>query len=209
MDIRGVVGIGTLIIFIAMILVASTAAGVIIRISGSLQAQARATGREAIQQVSTGIRILSAVGRVSTDYENIDNIEFIAKLWVGSPPIDLTEMTISYLSETTQIYLTIGKYDNTLMVFENLEALENHWNDLDANEFAIVKIQNISGTDPGILGKGDVVGIWINVQKIEEPQALQSQDSAVLTFVPEIGFETRIRVSVPTLIPGDKVVSLY
>lgn len=209
MDIRGVVGIGTLIIFIAMILVASTAAGVIIRISGSLQAQARATGREAIQQVSTGIRILSAVGRVSTDYENIDNIEFIAKLWVGSPPIDLTEMTISYLSETTQVYLTIGKYDNTLMVFENLEALENHWNDLDANEFAIVKIQNISGTDPGILGKGDVVGIWINVQKIEEPQALQSQDSAVLTFVPEIGFETRIRVSVPTLIPGDKVVSLY
>ncbi len=205
---RGIVGIGTLIIFISLIMVSIVAAGVIIRTSGALSEQARETGEEALRQVSTGVQVIGATGRVKSN-ENVENINIITKLRAGSKQVDLKDMTIGYMSDSTDKYLSLGKYGENDMAFENRAQLESQWSNLDSDEFSVVKVQDISGTNPEILSSsGDVVEIWINTDKIEGDKALQEEDEVTLKLVPEVGFETRVGLRVPISIVGKEVVEL-
>ena len=101
---RGQVGIGTLIVFIAMVLVAAIAAGVLINTAGLLQAQAQSTGEETTAQVSDRIAIGEAVGYDTTtsDSQNtsgeIDTVNISMRLAAGADPINLSQA--SYTIDT-------------------------------------------------------------------------------------------------------------
>jgi flagellin-like protein len=93
---RGQVGIGTLIVFIAMVLVAAIAAGVLINTAGFLQTQAEATGEESTAQVTDSLQVYTAAvpqGQIDTS-NGIQQIDLQVGLGPGSNRLDLQNVEI-------------------------------------------------------------------------------------------------------------------
>jgi flagellin FlaB len=99
----GSIGIGAMIVFIAMVLVAGIAASVLIQTSTTLESQAMATGRETTEEVAGGIAVFDIEGHVTTD---IDALAITVRARAGSPDIDLNETIILLTDGTFKSLLT-------------------------------------------------------------------------------------------------------
>ncbi|MCA9486343.1 MAG: hypothetical protein H6500_00925 [Candidatus Woesearchaeota archaeon] len=87
-------GIGTLIIFIALILVAAVAAGVLIQTASTLQSKSLDVGRQTQEKVSTDLEVVqvyAADGRDGYFNGSIDNFSVVVRLSSGSSAIKLSD----------------------------------------------------------------------------------------------------------------------
>jgi flagellin FlaB len=98
------VGIGTLIIFIAMVLVAAVAAAVLIQTSGVLQQKAQQTGKEATAEVSSNLKIISVVGTVTGGV--IDSIDVLVEVSAGGNPIDTNKLKVKYINNNSADFMS-------------------------------------------------------------------------------------------------------
>ena len=114
-------GIGTLIVFIAMVLVAAVAATVLIHTAGNLQQRAQSTGSQTTQQVSSGIIVQSIFGldnnATNPEAGQVKWISIYVTLGTGSTPINIGNATLSLTYQGKSASLTyIGasvKYNGT------------------------------------------------------------------------------------------------
>jgi flagellin FlaB len=108
---RGQVGIGTLIVFIAMVLVAAIAAGVLINTAGFLQTQASDTGTESTEQVANNINVITTTGNVSGD-DTINELQIGVQPASGAGDVNLAQVTMQYVADDQFANIVVG-YDGT------------------------------------------------------------------------------------------------
>ncbi|MDK2835187.1 MAG: archaeal flagellin FlaB [Methanolobus sp.] len=182
-DTRAQVGIGTLIIFIAMVLVAAVAAAVLIQTSGILQQKAQATGKQSTQEVSSNLMIKNIEGvrakTNSTDMAgNISLLKLNVGLNVGSSPVDVNQVVVSITDGTTTnnlVYANNGKTHDTVMggfpaanASANLKELLTNSTTPGANAkyfFCAEKIRDEDGSftqEKPIMNTGDLVTLYIS-----------------------------------------------
>lgn len=161
----GAVGIGAMIVFIAMVLVAGIAASVLIQTSTKLETQAMTTGQQTIAEVSTGLAVDAVYGHKS-GATAIDKIAISIRPRAGSADIDLTE-TVLELSDSSTKNLLI--YDST-----NFCLADNINGDLfalsafggGAAQFRVVVLEDADGsctsTTP-VINAGDHVVLGVDI----------------------------------------------
>ncbi len=107
---KGDVGVGTLIIFIAMILVAAVAATVLIYTTGALQQKATKTSTEATQQISSNIVVDKVFGdrldNTSNVNDNIQKLLIRIKPDVGTTSVDLRQVIVTVMDRNNRYDLT-------------------------------------------------------------------------------------------------------
>ena len=92
-------GIGTLIVFIALVLVAAIAAGVLINTAGFLQSQAEATGQESTDQVANNIDFVGAWGTADSGEQEVTDVNVQVQLAPGSDAINLDNAEARFFPE--------------------------------------------------------------------------------------------------------------
>ena len=164
---RGQVGIGTLIVFIAMVLVAAIAAGVLINTAGFLQSKSQETGQQSSKQVSDRVQEVATVGNVSGNA--VDFVNVTVTQGAGAGEIDLQNTTVTWIGPTgTYQLIAASDFDNTSAangeeftydVVKDTDSSAPVLNDGDDRLQYIFEVSNFAGQD---LGEGDEVTIKIN-----------------------------------------------
>lgn len=187
---RGQVGIGTLIVFIAMVLVAAIAAGVLINTAGFLQTSAEDTGDQSQAQVTDRVEVPSSVGNVAdnasgSNETGIDTVNLTVTKAPGAEAIALEEMTIHWLGPNGADTLTFN---------ESPSGNES----LGVGEFSIESIVAEEPDSNILYERSDQFKVVINVANTPiDGGYLAAGDSVTLTFTTASGAERVVGLTVP------------
>ncbi|PAU83610.1 flagellin [Halorubrum salipaludis] len=180
---RGQVGIGTLIVFIAMVLVAAIAAGVLINTAGFLQTQAEATGEESTSQVSDRLQVVSQSGNVTA--QEVDRLDIVVAKAPGAGNIDLNETSVEIIGADGQESFKISDEENASI------------NMFTGDPGDVVLIDNSDRAELSIeLGTDSATSVEYDV--------LQPGEDATVTFTTASGATTTTEIRVPTTLTDNQ-----
>jgi len=199
----GVIGIGTLIVFIAMVLVAAVAASVIIQTSENLQNRAYAVGKQTIREVSSGIKIIGLTGYTNADKSVVEYLAISISPRAGSYDIDLNE-TLVYLEYDNLTVLSMD-YSNGESTVNGSVSDDGIFHTLDHQHltsvnFGAVAIRDADASITSSYGMGtsDLVMIIINLtDAFSETGGLEPGAEFYGRLVPEVGSAGIFMVSAP------------
>ena len=174
-DHEAAIGIGAMIVFIAMVLVAGIAASVLVSTSNTVQIQALSTGQKTRKEVSSGISVFEVSGWVrnetnGTALENLSRLAIVVKVRPGSDDIDLNN-TYILMSNGAKKALLRYNYTNSSDAFEDpvsgdmFTALgDDGWNTTGTETFAIGVLQDednsLTASNP-VLNRGDKAILYV------------------------------------------------
>ncbi|CAB3289768.1 Flagellin B1 [Methanocaldococcus lauensis] len=191
---RGAIGIGTLIIFIAMVLVAAVAAAVLINTSGFLQQKAMATGKESTEQVASGLMCTGVTGHKNSN--GLDRIAIYITPNAGSAPIDLKQVKIFLTYDGKSAVLNFSKVTSETEGSGDIFNV-NDWNSADNSSFVVGIIQDADKSlESGVINKGDIAVLLVNVSAVFGGE-IPTREEVTGKVVPEFGAPAVIEFTTP------------
>lgn len=176
-------GIGTLVVFISMILIAAIAAGVLIQTSSSVQSKALSAGSKASAQVSTAFNIIDVSGTLNTTGK-INHILLTAKLAPGSDAVKLNDTVLKFDPPGgAQAY----RYNSSLESDCNATGL--------VNEYNIQYLINGTNHKDGYMQAGDVVSFCF----LPSSTIIEGIEISIV-LLPKVGSSMEARFRTPDLL---------
>jgi len=195
-------GIGSLIIFVAMLLVASMAATVVIQTMNSLQQQSLETSSETIKDIATGIEITHISGKINGS--NITQIAIFISTVLSSNEIDINHAHIALADPNKQVILFYDSnyYNSSLSngLFDTLDLTN-----LDSSSFGIIVIKDKDGsctsTSP-IINEEDIVVLMVNASSCfgdgSTTSGMGTRTEVSGGVYPEVGMRGTISFTTPS-----------
>ena len=159
----GDIGIGAMIVFIAMVLVAGIAASVLIQTATKLETQVIKTGRETLAEAASGLKIEYIEGIASG---KVTKLAIEATARAGATAIDLSQVVIE-ISNSTAKYLL--RYNGTAMNYSSVNGNVFRTMYGTATKFDIIALQDADGSVKSatpIINFGDHVIFAVNASLV-------------------------------------------
>ena len=160
----GDIGIGAMIVFIAMVLVAGIAASVLIQTSTKLETQVIKTGRETLAEAASGLKIEYIEGRNQSG--KIIQLAIEATARAGATALDLSQVVIE-ISNSTAKYLL--RYNGTAINCTSVDGNVFRTRFGIATKFDIIALQDADGSVKSatpIINFGDHVIFAVNASAV-------------------------------------------
>jgi len=208
----GDMGIGAMIVFIAMVLVAGIAASVLVQTANKLEIQAMTTGQQTTAEVSTGLAVIDIEGKTDAGHTELVNLTVTIKARSGSGDIDLAQTVIELTDGTKKVLLSYNasatwNYNHSVDLDGNIFGT-GFWNQTN-EQFGILVLQDgsnhITAATP-VVKSGDLVMLTISCSSCFG--GLDPRDNIWGMVMPEDGSPGIFAFSVPASL-ASTVYDLY
>ena len=175
-------GIGMLIIFIAVIVVSAVAAAVLIGAGGTLEQRSVTAMKGTEQEVATGLNIFSIVGSDGSVDGTVNNLEMLVRLRPGSDPVNLNATVITIDGRTS--------FQN--LIYDDSGATAPS----DTGQYAVYYLRRGGGSAlPGYVSPGDSAIINISLE-----ESIGPDEKLIIQIIPSQGSVRRIGFQTPSVL---------
>ena len=194
-------GIGTLIIFIAMIFVAGVVAAVFVQTATSLQNKAFATADASKKSISTKVKVMHISADDGSD-GTIENFKYEIKPIVGSEDIKLNESFLSIELSNHSVNLI---YSNESCNNVTDASGDGYYTDASTGTgtFTVVYLTSANNHYDGYLLRGEMVKLCFS-----SPRDINEDEVVKIRFMPKYGTPSSTEFITPDVMTT-QIVQVY
>jgi len=128
---KSLISLETLIILIAVVVIAALAAGVIVRQSGVLSQRAVTVSEQSRERLVTGLEVISVSGTANISAEKLNDFEVLVRLKAGSLPVQLKNLKILYTTQDVAMSASLQHSSATDLFSDiNISLTNSSWQNI-------------------------------------------------------------------------------